>query len=111
MRTKICSDHAKTFNDSLTKNMLKILNNNKNSLILPNKQKTFIMKQLFKTDYVIYNTKKNEPCFYEDSKDIVIFGLKEDAESECMFDIGEIPILCTDLPNHWQNLLLQQINN
>jgi hypothetical protein len=40
MRTKICSDQPKTFNDSLTKNLLKILNNNKNSLILPNKTKT-----------------------------------------------------------------------
>jgi hypothetical protein len=45
MRTKICSNQPKTFNDSLTKNLLKILNNNKNSLILPNKQKTFYVKR------------------------------------------------------------------
>ena len=39
MRTKICLDQPKTFNDSLTKTPIKILNNNKNSLILPNKTK------------------------------------------------------------------------
>jgi hypothetical protein len=37
MRTKICSDHAKIFCENFN---IKILNNNKNSLILPNKTKT-----------------------------------------------------------------------
>ena len=51
MRTKICLDQPKTFNDSLTKIPIKILNNTKNFLILPNKIKTFIMKNLmFKLD-------------------------------------------------------------
>lgn len=68
------------------------------------------MKNLNTTDFVIYNTNKNEPCFFEGSKEIVIFGLKEDAESECMFDIGEIAIPCTELPKHWQDELIKQIN-
>ena len=37
MRTKICSDQAKIFCENFN---IKILNNNKNSLILPNKTKT-----------------------------------------------------------------------
>jgi hypothetical protein len=46
MRTKICLDQPKTFNDSLTKNLLKNRNNCKNFLILPTQTKTFIMKHI-----------------------------------------------------------------
>ena len=67
------------------------------------------MKQLFKTDYVIYNKKSDKPIFWSDGTDIVIFGDK----SEAMIDArnNEIVISCTELPKHWQNILLQQINN
>jgi hypothetical protein len=94
---------------TLTKNLLKILNNNKKPLISSNKTKTFIMKQLFKTDYVIYNKENDKPIFWSDGIEIVIFGDKSEAIEDARGN--EIVISCTELPKHWQNILLQQINN
>ena len=67
------------------------------------------MKQLFKTDYVIYNKKSDKPIFWSDGTDIVIFGDKSEAMTDARNN--EIVISCTKLPKHWQNILLQQINN
>ena len=67
------------------------------------------MKQLFKTDYVIYNKKSDKPIFWSDGTDIVIFGDKSEAMTDARNN--EIVISCTELPKHWQNILLQQINN
>ena len=99
----------KSFMITLTKNLLKILNNNKKPLISSNKTKTFIMKQLFKTDYVIYNKENDKPIFWSDGIEIVIFGDKSEAIEDARGN--EIVISCTELPKHWQNILLQQINN
>ena len=67
------------------------------------------MKQLFKTDYVIYNNENDKPIFWSDGIEIVIYGDKSEAIEDARGK--EIVISCTELPKHWQNILLQQINN
>ena len=67
------------------------------------------MKQLFKTDYVIYNKENDKPIFWNDGIEIVIFGDKSEAQEDARGN--EIVISCIELPQHWQNILLKQINN
>jgi len=66
------------------------------------------MKTLFKTDYVIYDKANDNPLQDEDGI-IIIFGIKYEADSNCKGN--EIVIPCTELPIHWQNEILKQINN
>jgi hypothetical protein len=68
-------------------------------------------KELFSTDYVIYNHKNN--CFvrWDSDDDVVIYGDKEEALLDCRESEGEQVISCTDLPKESQQLIINQINN
>jgi len=81
MRTKICLDQPKTFNDSLTKNLLKILNNTKNFLISPNKTKTFIMSNNI---FTIAELKQAIQHFNDN--DIVVVEIHEGIRHENLYD-------------------------
>jgi hypothetical protein len=83
MRTKICLDYAKIFNDSLTKNLLKILNNTKNFLISPNKTKTFIMSN--KKTYCTIAELKQAIKEFNDN-DIVVVEIHEGHRNEDLYD-------------------------
>ena len=66
------------------------------------------MKELFKTDYVIYDIANDNPL--QDSYGrILLFGVKNEAEEDCRGN--ESVISCTELPQHWQDELIKQINN
>lgn len=65
------------------------------------------MKKLFKTDYVIYDRANDHVIQFEDGH-IVIFGNKEEAIEDCRGN--EEVLSCTDLPKHWQEIILNQIN-
>lgn len=66
------------------------------------------MKTLFKTDYVIYDKANDHPLRWETNDDIVLFGDKQEAINDCRGN--EIVIPCTELPSHWQEKLIKQIN-
>lgn len=66
------------------------------------------MKQLLKTDYVIYD-KYNDNPLQDSYGRILLFGVKSEADEDCRGN--EIVIPCIELPLHWQNELIKQINN
>ena len=68
------------------------------------------MKKLCTTDYVIYDNFYDDVCRFSDSKEIVIYGNKNEAEEEICPDTNEKAILCTLLPKYLQEELLKQIN-
>jgi hypothetical protein len=65
------------------------------------------MKNLFETDYVIYD-KANDHVIQFGDGEIVIYGVFEEALADCYGN--EIVIPCTELPIHWQQVLINQIN-
>ena len=69
------------------------------------------MKQLFKTDYVIYDTFFDDVSRWESNKQIAIYGSKEDAEDDVCLDTFESVVSCTKLPKKYKLELLKQINN
>ena len=68
---------------SLTKIPIKILNNNKNSLILPNKTKTFIMSN--KKAYCTIAELKQAIQQFNDN-DIVVVEIHEGSRNEDLYD-------------------------
>jgi hypothetical protein len=66
------------------------------------------MKKLISTDYVIYDKANDHVINFGDGQ-IVIFGIKEEADADCRGN--ECVISCTELPLHWQETLLNQINS
>jgi hypothetical protein len=66
------------------------------------------MKALFETDYVLYD-KANDHVIQFSNGSIVIFGNKEEADELCRGN--EIVMPCTELPQHWQEQLIKQINS
>jgi hypothetical protein len=65
------------------------------------------MKTLFETDYVIYDKANDNPlqnCYGE----IIIFGIQDEAIEDCRGN--EIVMPCTELPQHWKDVLINQIN-
>ena len=67
------------------------------------------MKELFSTDYVIYNKESDKPIFFTNVNEIVIYGNKLEADEDCI--VNKVAIPCTELPQHWQDKLLKQINS
>jgi hypothetical protein len=65
-------------------------------------------KQLFETDYVIWDKANDNLVRFGSNDDIVIYGSKEEAEIDCYGN--EYVTKCTDLPLHHQEELLNQIN-
>jgi len=66
------------------------------------------MKELFKEDFVIYD-RANDHVIQFSSGGIVIYGDENEALIDCRGNEFIIP--CTELPEHWKNILLTQINN
>jgi hypothetical protein len=64
------------------------------------------MKNLFETDFVIYD-KTNDNPLQDSYGRILLFGNKQEADDECRGN--EIVIPCTELPQLWQDELLNQI--
>jgi len=65
------------------------------------------MKELSKEDFVIYD-RANDYVIQFSSGGIVIYGDENEALIDCKGDDNAIP--CTELPEHWRNILLTQIN-
>ena len=66
------------------------------------------MKSLIKSDYVIYD-KVNDNPLQDSYGRLILFGNYEEAIADLYGN--EIVIPCTELPQHWQNELLKQIND
>ena len=66
------------------------------------------MKKLSETDYVLWDKANDTLVTFETSDDVVIFGDKFEAETDCYGN--EYVTKCTDLPSHWQEKLIKQIN-
>jgi hypothetical protein len=66
------------------------------------------MKNLFDTDYVIYNKSTDWVASYSQSGNIIIYGNLEEALEDCKYE-GEEAVKCTDLPEHHKELLTKQI--
>jgi hypothetical protein len=66
------------------------------------------MKKLFDTDYVIYDRANDHVIQWESNGDMIIFGDKEEAIKDCRGN--EEVIQCTELPKHWKDILIQQVN-
>ena len=65
------------------------------------------MKTLFKTDYVIYD-KANDNPLQDSYGRVLLFGNLDEAMEDCRGNESVIP--CTDLPQHWKDVLINQIN-
>ena len=65
-------------------------------------------KKLFETDYVLYDRANDHVLQFESDGACVIYGNKEEALEDCRGN--EEVISCTDLPIHWQETLIKQIN-
>ena len=65
------------------------------------------MKQLHSTDFVVYNERVKYPLCFRNG-DIIIYNDEEEAEEDCLQ--FESAISVTDLPQHLQEKLLNQIN-
>jgi hypothetical protein len=66
------------------------------------------MKSLFPTDYVIYDRANDRVLQWEANGDMIIFGVKSEADFDCRGN--EEVISCTELPVHHQEKLIAQIN-
>jgi hypothetical protein len=66
------------------------------------------MKQLFNTDYVLWD-KANDSLYQDSYGRIIIFGDKKEAEEDCCGN--EYVTSCTDLPKNHYEILIKQINN
>ena len=65
------------------------------------------LKQLQPTDFVIYDRANDNPL--QDSYGrVILFGVKDEALDDCRGN--EEVLSCTDLPKHWQDTILTQIN-
>jgi len=64
------------------------------------------MIKLFKTDYVLYDLANDNPL--QDSYGrVILFGDKKEADEDCCGN--ESVISCTDLPKHWQDIIIEQL--
>ena len=63
--------------------------------------------KLFETDYVLWDKANDNLVRWESNGDIVIYGDKEEAENDCYGN--EYVTKCTDLPEHHQKELLDQV--
>lgn len=63
-------------------------------------------KTLFETDYVIYD-KFSDHVIQFGNGEVVIYSDKSEAEEDCRGN--ECVVRCTDLPEHWKQIILNQI--
>lgn len=65
------------------------------------------MKQLHSTDYVIYD-EANDHVIQDSYGRILIFGCVDEAFDDLYGN--ERAVKCTDLPEHWKEIIIKQIN-
>jgi|Laugrespbdmm15dd_1035085.scaffolds.fasta_scaffold13139_2 hypothetical protein len=63
--------------------------------------------KLHETDYVLWDKANDQLVRWSSDSEIVIYGDKEEAEIDCYGN--EYVTRCTDLPEHHQEELLNQI--
>jgi len=69
------------------------------------------MVKLYDTDYVVYNNKTKDVLRFDiSSKEIIIYSDLEEAKRDC-YDIDEVVMKTTELPNHLTRELKKQILN
>ena len=66
------------------------------------------MRDLFNTDYVVYDKGNDHILRWETSGDMIVFGDKEEAIENCYRN--EDVIRCTELSAHHKKELINQIN-
>ena len=66
------------------------------------------MKKLLETDFVLHDKANDTLVRWSKDDDVVIFGSKEEADGDCRGN--ESVVRCTELSEHWTNILLTQIN-
>ena len=66
-------------------------------------------QKLYNTDYVLYDRANDNVLKFENSGRIVIFGNKQDAINDCRGN--EEVVSCVDLPMHWQQAILSELNS
>lgn len=71
-------------------------------------KKNSTMRDLFNTDYVVYDKGNDHILRWETSGDMIVFGDKEEAIENCYRN--EEAIRCTDLSAHHKKELINQIN-
>lgn len=67
--------------------------------------------KLFSTDYVIYNSEKNDLVRYHFHNEIVIYGSKEEAIKDCIDPKNEQVISCNDLSEEFKLLIINELGN
>jgi hypothetical protein len=70
--------------------------------------KNKVVNTLYPTDYVIYD-KANDNPLQDSYGRVLIFGNPDEAFDDLYGNEEAIP--CTDLPNHWQETILKQLND
>lgn len=65
------------------------------------------MKELFETDYVIYD-EANDHVLQDSYGRVLIFGSIDEAFDDLYGN--ERAVSCTDLPENWKQIILNQIN-
>jgi beta-galactosidase/beta-glucuronidase len=65
-------------------------------------------KTLKPYDYVIYDKANDHVLQFETDGSVIIYGSKDEALEDCRGN--ESVVSCTDLPQHWQEKILTQIN-
>lgn len=65
------------------------------------------MRELSESDYVIYD-KANDHVVQFSNGEIIIFGNENESHNDCRGN--EQVLRCTELPQHWKQILLNQIN-
>jgi len=72
------------------------------------------MVKLYDTDYVVYNHKTNDVLRFDipncRCKEIIIYSDLEEAKRDC-YDVDEVVMKTTELPNHLTRELKKQILN
>jgi hypothetical protein len=66
------------------------------------------MEKLFEKDYVLYDRANDHVVQFMKSGKVIIFCDKQEAIEECRGN--EEVLSCTDLPKHWQEIILNEIN-
>jgi hypothetical protein len=70
---------------------------------------SFTRVKLYDTDYVVFNNKTNDVLRFDiPSKEVIIYGDLEEAKRDC-YDVDEVVMKTTELPNHLTIELKKQI--
>lgn len=67
-----------------------------------------ITPSLYQTDYVLYDI-ANDNVLQDSYGRVIIYGNKDEAEDDCRGN--EYVIKCTDLPNRWKEIIINQIKS